>query len=247
MASNPEIRSGPYRQHREAVERSSRLIRREMMITTMNMFPSVDVYSLTQEERGDIQNFVEYAEKRLQAGAISSPAYHDELVRGDLVTPVRDLASERGHDSMHAFVAWLRTDRRSLVPSYMQGREGRGTGDLAELEEAYVHLFSNLYHFGKRYFTQMDPGHDPVLAAIESWEADEASTRWSDKEYGINFMKEHRLPQLEGVMRNVYEHFRRDNADRKISVYEFRRLAALLLERLRNRRAPGDPTVATTA
>lgn len=248
------LNSGPYRKYRAEIEGRSSIPTRDENFETQlksmgGMFIDLHDFDhkfapedlvLTPEEETDIKNFMQYAQKRLEAGAITSPAYHRELIAGDTATPITDLTGSGGHDIMHAFVAWLASDGDSLIPAYFAGRKGYvadKNGDYrARLQEAYVFLFSALNSQSSRVLNSSLESENSIEAAIAEWEKGE-SYRFSNKEEGLAYLRENRLPQLESVMKHAYELKQSGESDPKLAVHEFQRLAAPLLERLRSKKA----------
>ena len=202
---------------------------------------------ITPEEIQDIKNFIAHAAKRISAGAISSPAYHEEIMKGKPGGVLDKLAPDVliGHDSMHAMMAYLRTRGESLVPAYMKVENKKELFTYknleANLEEAYVNTFSNIGHIERISKNIRDEqglsGEALVLATMETWEAGIRKNEGFDKA-DPNYLRDNRWPEFVDIVRNVLRNYEQAEADPNIAIHEFQRILAPLLKRLRE--SPGE-------
>jgi|GEM_PF-6135345 len=104
---------------------------------------------VTAEERNDVKNFINYATKRLSNSTLASRVNHARLEAiGARRLLNREMPRDTGdlllmHDLLHAAVAYIRTDGKSLTPRFLQV-EGKGeqfTDTEAHQEELMVHMW----------------------------------------------------------------------------------------------------------
>jgi hypothetical protein len=256
-AINPGVSKETYpktkavRDNREAIEKhartSSEYFDAKFEKNVERMFgrrSKEGVYSadLTEDERDDIQNFIEYASKRLAAGAVSSEMFHTRIEKGKLDEALYELAPSFsvGHDSMHAMMAYARTNGKSLVPAYTQldnPKKLSWEDEMANLEESYVIAFFTLDDIAHRlktiHETQGLDGEELVWAVIENWDKEQAKKNFKNNYPSPEYLRQHHLPEFVNVVRNLLHNIQQEQPDRKFAIHEFQRILQPLLERLR--------------
>jgi hypothetical protein len=206
----------------------------------------VNIEDLTPEEHVDIDNYIEYVSKRLAAGAVTSKAFHEEIMRGNPLKALETFNPDRalGHDSLHAMFAYAESGGASLLPAYMKvDRIDTSAGvnygnDKANLEELYVTAFTIpetvLKPICEDLIQKGYSGEELVQAVIERWDSDVAQ-RPSDARNNFqdpNYVKENILPEFVTIVRNYCREVENGDTNPKFSLNELRRILRPLLDRL---------------
>ncbi len=140
-------RTGNYRTHRNQIEEHA--LKSDESLTAIDYhrlfgFEGAAYQKLTQSEREDIDNFVEYGTNHLAAGAAISElgrifSKEHSLSRSlDRLSPTSSVA----HDLIHGMLAYGRTGGRSFMPAYMnvESEQDQETDAVAIQEEMIVDL-----------------------------------------------------------------------------------------------------------
>lgn len=201
---------------------------------------------LTEEEMADIENFVMYATPRIVTGAAYSKKFHERAQQGEVQKPFQTFLSDKytvGHDAIHAMMAYLRTNGNSLRPAYTQAElliseTGHSNDFAANLEEKYVLMFSQEPPF-ERFYGRLElvllQGHASIDEAVEDFFQEfETSIAYSGR-VSLEYAKEHRLPAMVEVIRNLATQIKEGEVDPNFRVHEFQRLLRPLLDRLKEK------------
>lgn len=224
----------------------------EALEQMFGVYPRLRIEDLEPEEREDIENFIQYVEKRLAVGAVSSKLFHKQVQAG---SPLKALhvfnpgtAGEIGHDSIHAMFAYAESKGTSLVPAYMKvdpesviTDRGVSMDDRANLEENYVAAFAGrtlfLEPICKELIEQGVSGEELVQSLIKRWDVEIAQRTTSSLNNVRNpdYIKENVLPEFVTMVRNYCQQMEKGNVNPKFSLNEFRRILRPLLDRLKQK------------
>ncbi|MDB4992004.1 MAG: hypothetical protein JWL75_249 [Parcubacteria group bacterium] len=265
MKEGFSLNSGPLRSNKEAVEyHTSENLQRfyenpQEVVTAMfggyrlesgsegvsGNYRGLRIEDLTSEEFADIDNYIQYAAKRLAAGAASSKVFHEQVARGRLSKALDTFNPDwaLGHDSIHSMFTYAESNGASLVPAYMKvdaiiTSSGLSMDSKANLEELYVTAFTIpdvvLKPICEKLIQEGLSGEELAEAVIDRWGVQVAQDL---KHNGIQvltpeYIKENMLQEFVTMVRNYCQQVESGIPNAKFSLNEFRRILRPLLNRL---------------